>query len=83
MRGVPLKLIDTAGIRETEDVVERIGVERSKEMMSQADLVLVVVNYSETLTNEDEELFRAVQGKDFIVIVIRQIYRKQLIWNVL
>ena len=46
MRGVPLKLIDTAGIRETEDVVERIGVERSKEMMSQADLVLVVVNYS-------------------------------------
>ncbi|MDG2800077.1 tRNA uridine-5-carboxymethylaminomethyl(34) synthesis GTPase MnmE, partial [Vibrio parahaemolyticus] len=69
VRGVPLKLIDTAGIRETEDVVERIGVERSKEMMSQADLVLVVVNYSETLTNEDEELFRAVQGKDFIVIV--------------
>lgn len=69
VRGVPLKLIDTAGIRETEDVVERIGVERSKEMMSQADLVLVVVNYSEALTNEDEELFRAVQGKDFIVIV--------------
>ncbi|WP_439020999.1 tRNA uridine-5-carboxymethylaminomethyl(34) synthesis GTPase MnmE [Bacillus thuringiensis] len=69
VRGVPLKLIDTAGIRETEDVVERIGVERSKEMMSQADLVLVVVNYSEALTSEDEDLFRAVQGKDFIVIV--------------
>ncbi|MBQ3410710.1 MAG: tRNA uridine-5-carboxymethylaminomethyl(34) synthesis GTPase MnmE [Bacillus sp. (in: Bacteria)] len=69
VRGVPLKLIDTAGIRETEDVVERIGVERSKEMMSQADLVLVVVNYSEALTNEDEDLVRAVQGKDFIVIV--------------
>ena len=69
VRGVPLKLIDTAGIRETEDIVERIGVERSKEMMSQADLVLVVVNYSEALTNEDEDLFRAVQGKDFIVIV--------------
>ncbi|MCR6849966.1 tRNA uridine-5-carboxymethylaminomethyl(34) synthesis GTPase MnmE [Bacillus sp. IBL03825] len=69
VRGVPLKLIDTAGIRETEDVVERIGVERSKEMMSQADLVLVVVNYSEALTHEDEDLFRAVQGKDFIIIV--------------
>lgn len=69
VRGVSLKLIDTAGIRETEDVVERIGVERSKEMMSQADLVLVVVNYSEALTNEDEDLFRAVQGKEFIVIV--------------
>ncbi|YAR62611.1 tRNA uridine-5-carboxymethylaminomethyl(34) synthesis GTPase MnmE [Bacillus cytotoxicus] len=69
VRGVPLRLIDTAGIRETEDIVEQIGVERSKEMMSQADLVLIVVNYSEPLTNEDEELFRAVQGKDFIVIV--------------
>ncbi|KXY41456.1 tRNA uridine-5-carboxymethylaminomethyl(34) synthesis GTPase MnmE [Bacillus mycoides] len=69
VRGVPLKLIDTAGIRETEDIVEQIGVERSKEMMSQADLVLIVVNYSEALTNEDEDLFRAVQGKDFIVIV--------------
>ncbi|MFF1991732.1 tRNA uridine-5-carboxymethylaminomethyl(34) synthesis GTPase MnmE [Bacillus mycoides] len=69
VRGVPLKLIDTAGIRETEDIVERIGVERSKEMMSQADLVLIVVNYSEALTNEDKDLFRAVQGKDFIVIV--------------
>ncbi|EEK70427.1 tRNA uridine-5-carboxymethylaminomethyl(34) synthesis GTPase MnmE [Bacillus mycoides] len=69
VRGVPLKLIDTAGIRETEDIVERIGVERSKEMMSQADLVLIVVNYSEALTNEDEDLFHAVQGKDFIVIV--------------
>ncbi|WOA63607.1 tRNA uridine-5-carboxymethylaminomethyl(34) synthesis GTPase MnmE [Bacillus mycoides] len=69
VRGVPLKLIDTAGIRETEDIVERIGVERSKEMMSRADLVLIVVNYSEALTNEDEDLFHAVQGKDFIVIV--------------
>ncbi|MGG2094297.1 tRNA uridine-5-carboxymethylaminomethyl(34) synthesis GTPase MnmE [Bacillus sp. S13(2024)] len=69
VRGVPLKLIDTAGIRETEDIVEQIGVERSKEMMNKADLVLLVVNYSEVLTNEDEELFRAVQGKDFIVIV--------------
>ncbi|MFD0767558.1 tRNA uridine-5-carboxymethylaminomethyl(34) synthesis GTPase MnmE [Bacillus sp. CGMCC 1.60114] len=69
VRGVPLKLIDTAGIRETEDIVEQIGVERSKEMMNKADLVLLVINYSEVLTNEDEELFRAVQGKDFIVIV--------------
>ncbi|MDM5157592.1 tRNA uridine-5-carboxymethylaminomethyl(34) synthesis GTPase MnmE [Bacillus sp. DX1.1] len=69
VRGVPLKLIDTAGIRETEDIVERIGVERSKETMEQADLVLIVVNYGEILTDEDEELFRAVQGKDFIVIV--------------
>ncbi|OOG94069.1 tRNA uridine-5-carboxymethylaminomethyl(34) synthesis GTPase MnmE [Bacillus pseudomycoides] len=78
VRGVPLKLIDTAGIRETEDIVERIGVERSKEMMGQADLVLIVVNYSEALTNEDEGLFRAVQGKDFIVIVNKTDLPKQI-----
>ncbi|WP_459502777.1 tRNA uridine-5-carboxymethylaminomethyl(34) synthesis GTPase MnmE [Bacillus sp. C1] len=78
VRGVPLKLIDTAGIRETEDVVERIGVERSKEMMGQADLVLIVVNFSEALTNEDEELFHAVQGKDFIVIVNKTDLPKQI-----
>ncbi|MBD5795364.1 tRNA uridine-5-carboxymethylaminomethyl(34) synthesis GTPase MnmE [Bacillus pseudomycoides] len=78
VRGVPLKLIDTAGIRETEDIVERIGVERSKEMMGQADLVLIVVNYSEALTNEDEDLFRAVRGKDFIVIVNKTDLPKQI-----
>ncbi|WP_243525380.1 tRNA uridine-5-carboxymethylaminomethyl(34) synthesis GTPase MnmE [Bacillus pseudomycoides] len=78
VRGVPLKLIDTAGIRETEDVVERIGVERSKEMMEQADLVLIVVNYSEALTTEDEELFRALQGKDFIIIVNKTDLPKQI-----
>ncbi|PDZ12446.1 tRNA uridine-5-carboxymethylaminomethyl(34) synthesis GTPase MnmE [Bacillus pseudomycoides] len=78
VRGVPLKLIDTAGIRETEDIVERIGVERSKEMMGQADLVLIVVNYSEALINEDEDLFRAVRGKDFIVIVNKTDLPKQI-----
>jgi len=69
VRGVPLKLVDTAGIRETEDIVERIGVERSKEVLSKADLILLVLNYSEELTIEDENLFKAVKGMDFIVII--------------
>ena len=69
VRGVPLKLIDTAGIRETEDIVERIGVERSKEMLNEADLVLIVLNYSEALTKEDEELFRAVQGNEMSLLL--------------
>ena len=68
MRGVSLKLIDTAGIRETEDVVERIGVERSKEMMSQADLVLVVVNYGEALTNEDEDHSVRYKEKNLLLL---------------
>ncbi|UOY91371.1 tRNA uridine-5-carboxymethylaminomethyl(34) synthesis GTPase MnmE [Ectobacillus sp. JY-23] len=69
VRGVPLRLIDTAGIRETADIVEQIGVERSKEMMEKADLVLLVLNYNEPITEEDKKLFEAVQGKDYIVII--------------
>ncbi|MFD3450509.1 tRNA uridine-5-carboxymethylaminomethyl(34) synthesis GTPase MnmE [Microbacteriaceae bacterium 4G12] len=81
VRGVPLRLIDTAGIRQTEDIVEKIGVERSKQMMGKADLVLLVLNYNEQLTKEDEELFQAVQGKDVIVIVNKTDLPKQIDLN--
>ncbi|MFP3490623.1 GTP-binding protein, partial [Staphylococcus sp. SIMBA_130] len=66
VRGVPLRLVDTAGIRETEDLVERIGVERSRERLKQADLILLVLNYNDELTHEDEKLFEAVNGMDVI-----------------
>ena len=56
VRGVPLNLVDTAGIRETEDIVERIGVERSDKCLNEADLILLVLNNSEELTPEDERL---------------------------
>jgi len=69
VRGVPLKLVDTAGIRETEDIVERIGVERSREVLNKADLILLVLNYNEELSHEDEQLFEAVKGMDTIIIV--------------
>ena len=69
VRGVPLKLIDTAGIRETEDKVERIGVERSRKAIEQADLVMLVLNASEELTDEDKELIQATSGKKRIVIL--------------
>lgn len=69
IKGVPLRLIDTAGIRETEDIVERIGVERSKEFLQKADLVLFVLNYNEEWTEEDAHLFAALEGKDVIVII--------------
>lgn len=69
VRGVPLRLLDTAGIRETEDIVERIGVERSRQVLKEADLILLVLNYSEPFTKEDENLFKAVEGMDVIVIV--------------
>ncbi len=69
VRGVPLRLLDTAGIRETEDIVERIGVERSRKVLEEADLILLVLNNAEELTPEDERLFEAVEGMDTIVIV--------------
>jgi tRNA modification GTPase len=69
VRGVPLKLVDTAGIRETEDIVERIGVEKSRQVLNEADLILLVLNNAEQLTEEDRKLFEAVQGMDFIVII--------------
>ncbi|WP_019157222.1 tRNA uridine-5-carboxymethylaminomethyl(34) synthesis GTPase MnmE [Robertmurraya massiliosenegalensis] len=69
VRGVPLRLLDTAGIRETEDIVERIGVERSRQVLKEADLILLVLNYADELTPEDENIFKAVEGMDVIVIV--------------
>jgi tRNA modification GTPase len=69
VKGVPLRLIDTAGIRETEDIVEKIGVERSRQVLQQADLILLVLNYNDVLSQEDERLFEVVEERDVIVIV--------------
>ena len=69
VRGVPLRLVDTAGIRETEDIVERIGVERSRQVLKEADLILLVINGSEALSEEDRRLFEAVAGMDIIVVI--------------
>ncbi|MEH6938478.1 tRNA uridine-5-carboxymethylaminomethyl(34) synthesis GTPase MnmE [Bacillus sp. JJ664] len=69
VKGVPLRLIDTAGIRETKDVVEAIGVERSKKVLNLADLVLFVLNNNEQLTEEDRVLYKQMSEKDVIVII--------------
>jgi len=69
VRGVPLKLVDTAGIRETEDIVEKIGVERSRQVLKESDLILFVLNYNDELVNEDVKLFEAVKGLEYIVII--------------
>lgn len=69
VRGVPLRLVDTAGIRETEDIVERIGVERSRQVLKEADLILFVINYNEKLTEEDFRLFETIKDMDYLVVV--------------
>lgn len=69
VRGVPLRLVDTAGIRETDDIVEKIGVERSREALSKADLILYVLNYNEALTESDYQLAEVIKNEDVIVII--------------
>lgn len=69
INGVPLKLVDTAGIRETEDIVERIGVERSKKALKEADLVLLVLNASEPLTDQDRQLLEISQDSNRIILL--------------
>jgi tRNA modification GTPase len=66
--GIPVKFVDTAGIRQGQDVVEKLGIERSYQAMADADLTLVVVDASQTLTAEDDELMRRAreQGKNVI-----------------
>lgn len=69
VRGVPLKLVDTAGIRETEDLVEKIGVERSRQVLNEADLILLVLNNNEALTDEDRQLLDIVKDMEVIVLI--------------
>lgn len=69
IQGVPLKLMDTAGIRETADVVEQIGVEKSKEWMTKSDLVLVMMDASTKFTTEDHEIFKLIEGKRCLVLI--------------
>lgn len=67
--GISLNLIDTAGIRETADIVENIGVQKSKEYIEKADLILFVVNGNEELSQEELELLENVQKKEYLIVV--------------
>ncbi|HLR23607.1 MAG TPA: tRNA uridine-5-carboxymethylaminomethyl(34) synthesis GTPase MnmE [Pseudogracilibacillus sp.] len=69
VRGIPLKLVDTAGIRETTDIVEKIGVDRSRQSLQEADLILFMLNYNEALTEEDYIIFDMIRDLNYIVIV--------------
>ncbi|ALS25792.1 tRNA uridine-5-carboxymethylaminomethyl(34) synthesis GTPase MnmE [Paenibacillus cisolokensis] len=69
INGIPLRLLDTAGIRETTDVVEKIGVERSRSALEEADLILFVLNGSEPLHEDELELLGKLKDRRMIVIV--------------
>ena len=67
--GVPLVLADTAGIRDTEDYVERIGVEKSRRILSEAELAIVVLDGSQPLADEDREILELVKGRRYVIII--------------
>ena len=69
INGVILDLIDTAGIRKTEDIVESIGVNKSLETIEKADLILLVLNNNEKLTEYDKELIKNIKTKKHIIII--------------
>lgn len=68
LHGITLKIVDTAGIRETEDIVEKIGVDRAREMAQKADLILYVVDSSVPLDSNDEEIMSMLNGKKAIIL---------------
>ena len=68
LHGISLRIIDTAGIRETEDIVEKIGVEKARQMAEKADLILYVVDSSKPLDKNDEEIMELLHGRKSIII---------------
>lgn len=69
INGIKINFIDTAGIRNTTDVVEKIGVEKSKQMISKADLNIIILNNNEPITNEDKELLELIKSKPSIIFI--------------
>lgn len=79
LEGVLLNIIDTAGIRTTDDIVEKIGVEKSLSMIKDADLVIVVLNNNEPLSNEDKELLEQTKDKTRIIVLNKNDLSKNLV----
>ncbi|MFA5527069.1 MAG: tRNA uridine-5-carboxymethylaminomethyl(34) synthesis GTPase MnmE [Peptostreptococcales bacterium] len=69
IEGIPLRIIDTAGLRHTEDEVEKIGVEKTKILFNKADLIVYMVDGSEKLTQDDYDIMQLLQDKKAIVII--------------
>lgn len=72
IRNIPVRLTDTAGIRQTDDIIEKIGIEKSKESFNKADLVIFMVDGSRSLDEEDEEILQYMDGRQAIVVLNKQ-----------
>lgn len=72
IQGVPICLVDTAGIRSTDDTVEQIGVRRAKEYMDRADIILVVVDQSRPLQEEDRQILETAKGRQALIVLNKE-----------
>ena len=78
INGIMLKIIDTAGIRKTDDYVENIGVEKSLKLIDEADLIIYVLNNNEKLTKENIELLNKIKNKNYLIIINKIDLEKQI-----
>lgn len=69
IRGIPVKLTDTAGIRETDDIIEKIGIEKSKEAFNNADLIIFMIDRSKPLDDEDFKIIEYIKERKVIVVI--------------
>ena len=69
IEGIPIRITDTAGIRETEDTVERIGVEKSREKIEEADLIILILDTSRDIDEEDRQIIEVIKDKNHIVLL--------------
>ena len=76
--GILLNLIDTAGLRETDDIVEKIGVNKSKEIIDKSDLIILVLNNNEPLSNEEKDLINKLNNKKLIVYINKNDLEKKI-----
>jgi len=85
LRGVPIRLIDTAGLRETENVIEQIGIAKTERSIEQADLIVLVIDGSQPLTSDDEQVINKIKKRPVLVLINKTdlpqvIQRKDLPW---
>ena len=69
IKGLPIKIIDTAGIRDSDNVVEKIGIDKSKEIANQSDIIIAVFDGSKKIDEEDREIINIIQNKRAIIII--------------
>lgn len=82
IEGIPIRITDTAGIRDTEDAVERIGVEKSKEKIEEADLIILILDTSRDIDEEDKRIIEAIEDKNYIVLLNKVDLEKKISENI-